>query len=535
MHLPKKILFVSIFLLIGDKNIMDMKKFLVIASVLFFTVGQVNAKDAWINNLRTDFLNHSTVIYAVNLRNFNAQDTNKSGVIDFDEGEESGTFLNAIARLDELQANGITALHLLPITPVGKTKALGTAGSLYSAAGFNSLNPQLKSDKTMLSIEDQARKFINEAHERGISVIVDVPACGSYDLYLQRPELFIKDKSGQPVIPADWTDVRLFNSGTETVINRDVFNVYREFVDFMMDLGVDGIRADVAHSKPAKFWKELIEYSRQRDPQILWLAESSNSWKDSVSEYTVYTPYDKLLQAGFDGYYGSYFNMKNWKTSKDLISQAELDFNLEKTFGVPKSVIGSFTTHDELSPILVNGEKYSKMIMWLNATLPVNSYYIDGFDTADKYIYFWANKKAQKTNTDDDFYFVHRGKIDIFNFSAKPGGKNIELQNDFRRSNEFKKYVDSLYAAGRFKSLKTSNPSVFAYAVSGNKNTVVVIGNMNFRSTEDAVVRVPKFNTELDVVPIVFESAPVTGNGKFSVDLMPGEIQVFQIGNYELK
>lgn len=92
MHLPKKILFVSIFLLIGDKNIMDMKKFLVIASVLFFTAGQVNAKDAWINNLRTDFLNHSTVIYAVNLRNFNAQDTNKSGVIDFDEGEESGTF-----------------------------------------------------------------------------------------------------------------------------------------------------------------------------------------------------------------------------------------------------------------------------------------------------------------------------------------------------------------------------------------------------------------------------------------------------------
>ena len=109
------------------------------------------------------------------------------------------------------------------------------------------------------------------------------------------------------------------------------------------------------------------------------------------------------------------------------------------------------------------------------------------------------------------------------------------MQNDFRRSNEFKKYVDSLYAAGRFKSLRTSNPSVFAYAVSGNKNTVVVIGNMNFRSTEDAVVRVPKFNEELDVVPIVFESAPVTGNGKFSVDLMPGEIQVFQIGNYELK
>ncbi len=514
---------------------MNMKKLLIMASILFFSAGQVNAKEAWVNNLRTNFLNHSSVIYAVNLRNFNAQDTNKNGVIDFDEGEESGTFLNAIARLDELQANSVNAIHLLPITPVGKMKALGTAGSLYSAAGFNSLNPQLKSDKTMLTIEEQAKKFINEAHERGIAVIVDVPACGSYDFYLQRPELFVKDKSGQPVIPADWTDVRLFNSGTETVINRDVFNVYREYVDYMMDLGVDGIRADVAHSKPAKFWKELIAYSRQRDPQILWLAESSNSWKDSVSEYTVFTPYDKLLEAGFDGYYGSYFNMKNWKTSKDLINQVNLDLNLEKKFGEPKSVIGSFTSHDELSPILVNGEKYSKMIMWLNATLPVNAYFLDGFDTGDKYIYFWANKKAPKTYTDDDFYFVHRGKIDIFNFSAKPGGNNLELQKEFRRANEFKKYVDSLYKTGRFKQLKSNNPAVFAYTVSGNKETVIVIGNMNFRSTEEASVSVPKFNKNLDVIPISIESVPVSEKGKIKVELMPGEIQILQIGEFEIK
>ena len=99
------------FLLTGDKVIMNMKKLLIMASILFFSAGQVNAKEAWVNNLRTNFLNHSSVIYAVNLRNFNAQDTNKNGVIDFDEGEESGTFLNAIARLDELQANSVNAIH----------------------------------------------------------------------------------------------------------------------------------------------------------------------------------------------------------------------------------------------------------------------------------------------------------------------------------------------------------------------------------------------------------------------------------------
>lgn len=173
--------------------------------------------------------------------------------------------------------------------------------------------------------------------------------------------------------------------------------------------------------------------------------------------------------------------------------------------------------------------------MWLNATLPVNSYFLDGFDTGDKYVYFWANKKAPKTYTDDDFYFVHRGKIDIFNFSAKPGGNDLELQNVFRRANEFKKYVNSIYASGRFKPLKTNNSSIFAYAVSGNKNTVIVIGNMNFRSTEEGIVKIPKFNKNCEIVPIALETVPISENGKMKVDMMAGEIQVFQISDYEIK
>ena len=260
-----------------------MKKFLVIASLVLFTSLQVSAKDVWVNNLRSEFLNNSSIIYAVNIRTFNAKDKDGNGIIDFELGEESGNFINAIDRLDELKAEGITALHLLPITPVGKTKALGTAGSLYAAAGFDSINPQLKNNSVDIPLDEQVRKFIQAAHDRGIAIIVDVPACGSYDLFLQSPELFVKDASGQPVIPADWTDVRLLDAGNENKINPDVLRVYKKYVDFMMGLGVDGIRADVAHSKPAKFWKELIDYSRKHDKEFLWLAESSDSWKEPVS------------------------------------------------------------------------------------------------------------------------------------------------------------------------------------------------------------------------------------------------------------
>ena len=217
-------------------------KVLICCAALALGTLSVQAKEAYINNLRTNFLKNSTIIYEINMRTFNAQDLDKDGIIEFEEGEESGNFLNAIARLDELQANGITALHVLPVTPVGKMKAMGTAGSLYAISSFDTLNPQIVSDKTVLTAKEQAEKFIREAHDRGIAVIFDVPACGSYDLYLQRPELFVKDKNGQPVVPADWTDVRLFDSGNETKINPDVLKVYKEYVDMVMELGVDGIR-----------------------------------------------------------------------------------------------------------------------------------------------------------------------------------------------------------------------------------------------------------------------------------------------------
>ena len=149
------------------------------------------AEQPWVNDLRKLFLSNAASIYELNIRTFNAQDTNKNGIIEFDLGEESGNFINAIDRLDELQALGINTIHVQPITPVGKTKALGTAGSIYAAASFNTINPQFKNSNSDLTLEEQAKKFISEAHKRDIRVIIDLPACGSYDLYLQQPELFV--------------------------------------------------------------------------------------------------------------------------------------------------------------------------------------------------------------------------------------------------------------------------------------------------------------------------------------------------------
>ena len=476
----------------------------------------------WHNDLRSQFLQNKSIIYAINIRTFNAKDTNKNEIIDINE--ESGNFLNAIDRLDEIQNMGINTLHLLPITPVGKLKALGTAGSVYALADFGSLNPQLKAPDSTLSVNEQAKKFISECHKRNIRVIIDLPSCGAYDLFITHPEYFVKDTSGQPIIPLDWTDIRVFNTNEE-----DVYLQHKEFVDMIMTLGADGIRADVATMRPYSFWEDLIKYARSRDNEFMFLAEASNAWTEAPSQYAPFTTYDKLLQAGFDGYYGDFFNLKNWKTSKELINSVKFNQKIYNT--QKKTVIGSFTTHDETSPILINGSEFSKMMIWLNATLPLNSYFVDGFPTGDDYDYSWANKKASQTYTDDEYYFNHKGKFDLFNFSRRPGGTDKSIYNEFVLANKFKQYYMDELSSMKFIPLKTTSKSVFAYTRSNKDFMIVVIGNLDFKTNQTVTVKLHGVNQKTKYIDLRLNRhiSPNFQQGKFTTELKAGDIQVLKI------
>ena len=483
--------------------------------------------------LRTLFLNNNAVICGINIRNFNSEDTNGNGVID--ENEIRGNFINAIKRLDEIKALGINTLHILPITPVGKLKALGTAGSLYSISDFDKINEQLIDKTSKHSPKEQAKLFIDECHKREIKVIVDLPSCGSYDLFLKKPELFIKDEKLLSVVPADWTDVRLLNTGSNENLNEDLVNIHKKFIDMAFEIGADGIRADVATIKPYKFWEEIIGYARESNPEFLFLAEASDSWRESPSEYAQFTPYDKLLEAGFDGYYGSFFNLKNWKSSSDLYNHVKFNRKLLTSYDEGKSAILSFTTHDELSPVLIHGENFSKMICWLEGTLPYNPYIIDGFTTGDDYIYPLENSKAAKTETDDDVYFVHRGKLDIFNFSRRPGGKCTSIKDDYVKAISFRRNNFDLITLGDFVPLKTNYENIFAYARSYAGKTAIVIGNLDYENIyRKVMIKIPGLNRRQKITVITGGSAIKIYRGKLFSDLPPGGIKVLLIDNFSL-
>ncbi len=481
-------------------------------------------------SLREMFQNNNAVIYSLNLRTFNANDINGNGIIDFSLGETSGSFINAVERLDELKEIGVNAIHLLPINPVGKIKALGTAGSLYAISDFLHLNPQLFDNDSDLPLREQARLFIEECHKRDIKVIVDLPSCGSFDMFLNRPDLFVRDKDDNAFVPNDWTDVRLFDvPNDDKLLKSDIFILHKLFVRLMLDLGIDGIRADVATIKPYIFWKELIAFTREKNPNFMFLAEASELWTQPATQNAYFTDYKKLLDAGFDGYYGNYFDIKNWNTMSDLQTSVLNHQKIFKKYKEKKSVIGSFATHDVVSPLISGGENFSKIIIWLNATLPLNPYYVDGFIQGDDYIYEYSNKKATESYTDDEYYYVHQGQIDIFNFSRKPTSDSKILLDEQKLAISLRNNYLDVITKGSFIPLKSNNQNVYAYKRCHGKTSVYVIINRNLVNSENVKIKFGKISKKSKISYYKDSSLINMEKSILSGRLKPAEIVVFSV------
>ena len=246
------------------------KYFILLASVLLFS-SCIKEKQ----NIRTIFKNKEAFLYSINIRSFAAQDNDNNGIIEVEKGDKTGNFVNAKAKLSELAKQGVNTLHLFPITPTGKLNAFGQLGSVYALNGFNEIAPELDDLENPKTVFEEAKEFIDEAHKQGLYVILDLPCCGAYDLSLKRPELFMMNERKNTLIPQNtidinWKDVRLFKFlNKDGSLNNAIVDSTKTFIDMALDLGADGLRADVAAIKPPEFWKEIIAYARKRNKNFL--------------------------------------------------------------------------------------------------------------------------------------------------------------------------------------------------------------------------------------------------------------------------
>ena len=530
------------------------------------------------NDLR-DMLTHNRAnILAVIPRIMNAQDKDGNELIQGDE--QAGNFVNAIERLNEIKDLGFNTLHVLPIHPTGKTHAMGTAGSLYAPADFLLVDPELvdenppqearekiaqlyeqKTGKKLVKMDKndpevafaQCKYFIDECHKRGIRVMLDLPSCASVDYAKKHPEMMAIGADGKEKVPQGWQDIRMlkpFENEQTRELNKDVLDLHKKYVDMCVDLGMDGIRADVGRAKPVEFWNVIINYSRVKDPQFAWLAETYTH-EDASPQLNM--PYDRpqeLLEVGFDSYYGQYHIYSDWLEANDLYSYVKENIDMNNKIGEPKSLIGSFATHDDRSPMLYGGAPWVMFTTTLQSMLPqVNPYMTDGVQTGDYYIFPYDHALVKETQTDNHECTVHTGRMDIFNKSRKPGGQSPEISNVVRaafalRNNEYNKVMGNnllqmkdaqdVITKGSFIMLPTNNPQIIAFARHKDGKTLLFVGNRNVNFKVGGTIQIPGLKPEQtfkNLMPAYGEECKFQNNkdGSLTVELGTSRACVFEI------
>ena len=518
-----------------------------------------NAQQPYKNNLRTMIQNNESVIMAIVPRTFTAKDLNGDDIVMLKEGEKNGTFLSAIERLDELKNDGINTIHILPIHPMGKKNALGTAGSLYAPEkfvnddGHLAIDPMLIDKNDPRTPDEQFKALIDECHKRNIKVMLDLPSCASVDMFEAEPELMAYGRNGEEKTPQGWTDIRMFEpwaDEAERTLNPALMEMHKQFVDSCIDLGIDGIRADVARAKPTEFWDELISYSHKKDPEFAWLAES---YTYECASPMINMPYDRpedLLNAGFDEYYGQYHIFHDWKNASEFNDYIKFNLDLSHKLPAGKSVIGSFLTHDDSSSMIHGGENFCKLTTILQSTIPMcNPYYIDGFQTGDYYDYqyrnkdnveTWTTKADPKTGEQVPKYDMneHRYRLALFNISRQPGGDCPDIERVMKGAMEMRaKNLDVL--ADRNSSFieldkrEDKNDQIITYARHNNGRTILVVANKNPNRNVSGIIEIPGLKADQKLVNMVPESGEKSefqvDSNEMKVNLAPADAYVFEI------
>jgi len=537
------------------------------------------------NELKSMLLGNKANILAVIPRIMNADDKDGNELIQGDE--TPGNFINAVERLDEIENLGFNTLHVLPIHPTGKTHAMGTAGSLYAPADFLTLDPELVDENPPAKVRErieelyekrtgrklqkmdkndpdvvfsQCQYFIDECHKRNIKAMLDLPSCASVDFAKAHPDLMAIGPDGKEKVPKGWQDIRMFKpfENEETrELNNDLLDMHLKYVDMCQDLGFDGIRADVGRAKPVEFWDKVIKYSHEKDPEFAWLAETYTH-EDASPQLNM--PHDRpqdLLEAGFDSYYGQYHIFNEWTKAEDLYKYVKENIDLNNKLSQTKSLIGSFATHDDVSPMLYGGAEWVMFTTILQSMLPqVNPYMTDGVQTGDFYTFPYDHAIVRDTETDNHECTVHTGRMDIFNKSRKPGGKSPEIMDIVRtafalRNGDYNSVAqtgnkvlmdkaDDVITKGSFIILPSNNPEIISFARHKDGKTLLFIGNRNVNTAVGGTIQIPglKNNQNFNnLMPSYGEKCKIQNNknGSVTVELGKSRALVFEIDDAEIE
>ncbi|MDA8091714.1 MAG: alpha-amylase family glycosyl hydrolase [Nitrospiraceae bacterium] len=219
------------------------------------------------------------------------------------------------------------------VNPVQRT---GASGSLYSIADYFGLNPFFVDEKSRKGAADQLRDTIRVAERFGLRMMTDLVLnhCAvDSELLKKHPAWFAwegKGKVAHPFAMQDgekvvWYDLAKFDYRNSSD-KEGLFRYALEVVEYLVKLGFKGMRCDAAYQAPRSFWERLIAETKERHPDVLFLAETLGSPSDLTRA---------TASAGFD----YIFNSSKWWdfTSPWLLEQYALTREMAPSISFPET------------------------------------------------------------------------------------------------------------------------------------------------------------------------------------------------------
>lgn len=254
-----------------------------------------------------------------------------------------GTLKTSMAGLERAAAEGFDIVYLPPVFPIGVTNRKGRNNTLVAGpddpgspfgigselGGHDTVDP-------LLGTMDDFKALCQRAHELGLEIALDFALQCSPDhpWVKAHPNWFRHKPDGSIAFaenpPKKYQDIYPID------FNADMPGIEKEverIMNLWIEAGVTIFRIDNPHTKPVRFWQDVIAAVTKKHPEILFLAEAFTRpgmmralsyvgftqshcyfpWrntKDELEEYLTVTN-------GDDGYYQ---HNTFWPTTPDILT-----------------------------------------------------------------------------------------------------------------------------------------------------------------------------------------------------------------------
>ena len=254
-----------------------------------------------------------------------------------------GTLKTSMAGLERAAAEGFDIVYLPPGFPIGVTNHKGRYNTLVAGpddpgspfgigselGGHDTVDP-------LLGTMDDFKALCQRAHELGLEIALDFALQCSPDhpWVKAHPNWFRHKPDGSIAFaenpPKKYQDIYPID------FNADMPGIEKEverIMNLWIEAGVTIFRIDNPHTKPVRFWQDVIAAVTKKHPEILFLAEAFTRpgmmralsyvgftqshcyfpWRNTKDELEEYLP----VTNGDDGYYQ---HNTFWPTTPDILT-----------------------------------------------------------------------------------------------------------------------------------------------------------------------------------------------------------------------